>query len=104
MPESTLNKPGANSDTDISALRRAIDEIDDTILDLINKRLGLAQLVGRIKKQGGMRITDSRREKKIVKRLQSANKGPLGTDGLHRIFTAIIDEGRSIQTADRGPQ
>ena len=104
MSESTLNKSGANSDTDISALRRAIDEIDDTILDLINKRLGLTQLVGRIKKQGGMQITDSRREKQIVERLLNANKGPLGTDGLHRIFAAIIAEGRSIQTADRGSQ
>ena len=85
MPESTRDKTGGNSHADISALRRMINEIDDAILDLINRRLGLAK------------ITDSRRENEIMDRLIKINNGPLEDGGLRRIFAAIIAEGRSIQ-------
>ncbi len=97
MPESTRDKTGGNSNADISALRRMINEIDDAILDLINRRLGLAKQIGGAKKKGGIQITDSRREKEIMDRLIKINNGPLEAGGLRRIFAAIIAEGRSIQ-------
>ena len=89
---------------DISKLRRAIDEIDEKILDLINRRLTLAQLIGRIKKQSGIGFTDRQREKEIINRLLHKNHGLLGNDGLQRIFSAIIAEGRGVQETDRTPK
>jgi chorismate mutase len=97
MPDSTTDKTGGNSNADISALRRAIDEIDDAILDLVNRRLGLAQQIGGAKKKGGIQITDNRREIEIMNRLTKTNNGPLEASGLRRIFAAIMAEGRSIQ-------
>jgi chorismate mutase/prephenate dehydratase len=97
MPESTTDKTGGNSNTDISALRRMIDEIDDAVLDLINRRLELAQQIGGAKKIGGIQITDSRRENEIMDRLIKTNNGPLKASGLRSIFAAIIAEGRSVQ-------
>jgi chorismate mutase-like protein len=97
MLESTTDETGGNSNADISVLRRMIDEIDDAILDLVNRRLGLAQQIGVAKKKDGIQITDSRRENEIMNRLIKTNNGPLEASGLRRIFAAIIAAGRSIQ-------
>ena len=90
------------SNPDISVLRLTIDEIDTKILDLINRRLLLAQQIGVLKTQGGIQIADPWREKDIIDRLLRTNKGPLGATGLQRIFEAIIAAGRSVQKTDRG--
>lgn len=89
---------------DISALRQAIDEIDAKILDLLNRRLLMAQQIGVMKAQGGIQIADPRREKDILDRLLRTNNGPLDKKDLQRIFEAIIAAGRSVQKTDRGPK
>ena len=104
MPESTPDNPGGNPHADISKLRLAIDEIDEQIMDLINRRLMLAEQIGGLKKQGGIRITDRGREKEIIDRLLQKNHGPLSNDGLGHIFAAIIAEGRNVQKAHRKPK
>ena len=100
MPESTPHKPGGNPNADISALRLTIDEIDEKIMDLINRRLLLAQQIGSVKKQGGIQITDRQREKEIMNRLLEKNNGPVSDNGLCNIFEAIIAEGRNVQQMD----
>ena len=104
MPKSSPGKPGDNPNVDISALRLAINEIDEKIMDLINRRLLLAQQIGAVKKQGGIQITDRQREKEIIERLLQKNDGPLGDDGLRNIFAAIIAQGRNVQKTDRRPK
>jgi chorismate mutase/prephenate dehydratase len=99
MNKSNTHRPGDDPKADIGMLRQAIDEIDEKILDLINQRLSLAKQIGVFKKQGGIQITDSGREKKIFNRLLEKNNGPLGADGLRNIFEAIIAEGRNVQSA-----
>jgi chorismate mutase len=98
--KSNTYRPGGDPKADIGVLRQAIDEIDETILDLINQRLSVAKQIGDFKKQVGIQITDSEREKEILNRLLEKNKGPLGADGLRNIFEAIIAEGRTVQVAD----
>lgn len=104
MPESVSDSPGGISNTDIAKLRSAIDQIDEKILDLLNRRLILAKQIGGLKKQSGLRITDSGREKKIIDRLLRKNNGPLDDDGLRHIFATIILESRSIQKTERQPK
>ena len=97
MNKSKPYRPGGDPKPDIDVLRQAIDEIDENILDLINQRLSLAKQIGDFKKQGGIQITDSGREKEILNRLLEKNNGPMGADGLRNIFNAIIAEGRNVQ-------
>lgn len=99
MKKSNPNNFTDDLNADIRALRSAIDKIDEKILDLINKRFLLAQKIGHIKKQCGIRIVDKDREKEIINRLKDRNNGPLGDDALHHIFTAIISGGRGVQRA-----
>lgn len=104
MPDSALDNPGAKPHANISKLRLAIDELDEQIMDLINRRLTLAEQIGDLKKQAGIRVTDSGREKEIIDRLLQKNHGPLSNDGLGHIFAAIIAEGRKVQKTDRKPK
>lgn len=100
MNESNTDNPNGNPKADIGELRKSIDVIDKKILDLINQRLSLAKQIGDLKKQGGIQILDSGREKEILKRLLEKNNGPIGADGLRKIFNAIIAEGRNVQSTD----
>ena len=102
MPKSDSPLTGHGPSAKISALRLAIDEIDEKIMDLINRRFLLAKQIGNVKKKDGIQITDRRREKEILDRLLKKNNGPLRDDGLRNIFGAIIAEGRNVQRRDTG--
>ena len=97
MDKSIPDKQTGDLHTNIGGLRQAIDEIDEKIMELVNQRLSLAKQVGDFKKQGGIQITDSDREKEIMSRLLEKNNGPMSDNGLRNIFGAIIAEGRNVQ-------
>ncbi len=88
-------------DSPIEKLRKSIDEIDEKVLDLINKRLLLAKDVGKVKDKKGAPVLDSARESTIIQKLLNLNKGPLSKDALHNIFTEIIAASREIQVHHR---
>lgn len=100
MNKSAPNKPVDDPKAKIGVLRDTIDEIDEKILDLINQRLLLAAQIGAFKKQSGVQITDSEREKEVMNRLLEKNRGPLVANSLRHIFEAIIAEGRNVQRTD----
>ena len=87
--------------TEICGIRDQIDNIDNTILELINRRLNLAKRIGELKKDGGNQVVDSTRESEILRRLTALNKGPLNPNVLHHIFIDIIAAARSIQASQR---
>ena len=98
MDKSNPNRPAGDLNTNIEGLRDAIDEIDEQILDLINQRLLLAAQIGRLKKQNGIQIVDSDREKAVIDRLRDRNAGPLQENALHQIFAAIMTAARDVQS------
>ena len=91
------NPKNDDSTSKISSLRNSINNIDDNILNLINRRLLLAKEIGQIKELNNEPILDSARETTIIKRLSSLNKGHLSNNALHHIFTEIIAASREIQ-------
>ena len=70
--------------------RKEIDLIDQKLLSLLNQRVRIAQEIGKIKKEMGKKIYDPEREKKVLKRLKSKNRGPLKEEDLIKIFTTIL--------------
>ena len=87
--------------TDICDIRQQIDDVDNTILELINRRLNLARRIGELKKDTGNQVVDSTRESEILKRLTGLNKGPLNPNVLRHIFIDIIAAARAIQASQR---
>jgi len=78
--------------------RRMIDEIDATLLDLINKRLSQAKEIGKIKEKHRAPILDDARESEMLKRLINLNEGSLMRNtSLLQIFSDIVAASRDIQ-------
>ncbi len=88
----------------MNELRRAIDEIDSTILSLLSKRLGLAKDLGESKKNAGFPIYDPAREKSILARLADENSGranSLSPAAVSAIWREIFSSSRQAQTPTR---
>ena len=100
MASSKQKNSNQDSLKSIGELRESIDEIDEKILDLINRRLQVVMEIGKIKSQNGVPIIDNGRENLLIKRLLSLNSGPIDKEALRRIFNEIIGVCRDIQKAD----
>lgn len=79
----------------ITDIREEIDKIDDEILDLVNKRVLLAQKVKKTAEGSGTIRTD--RESEIIKRLTSKPVGALKPNAVTSIFREIISQSRNSQ-------
>ena len=77
----------------ISDLRQRIDTIDDSLLDLLNKRAEIARQVGEAKKQGV--VYRPEREAQVHRRLHEKNHGPLSNDTISHLFTEVISSCRA---------
>jgi len=75
---------------DIEALRAAIDQCDERIVQLLNERARLAQEVGRIKREQGKAVFAPEREKAVYDRIQKFNQGPLPTRTMQAIYREIM--------------
>jgi len=77
---------------DMEGWRGKIDVLDETLVDLLNRRAGYALEIGRIKKEKGMPIHSPGRERQILERVQELSLGPLTPGAIKRLFERIIDE------------
>lgn len=96
MSDSEKTEDGVKEER-ILGLRSEIDKIDDTILELINKRLLIGKEIGRIKGVSGIKVLDRKRETEIFDRLTEKNKGLLKPSVIHHIFSVIMASSREIQ-------
>ncbi len=82
---------------DLSEWRARIDEVDEELVDLINKRLEYAVEIGKIKRAEGLEVRDPQRERDLLQRLREYNQGPLGDRALVDVFTRIIAAARDLE-------
>jgi chorismate mutase/prephenate dehydratase len=81
----------------ISALRRRIDQIDDRILQLLNRRAELAIAIAHQKARRNSSIYAPAREKGVLARLVRQNGGPLARASVRAIFREIISASRALE-------
>ncbi len=77
--------------------RTEIDEIDRTLLQLLNRRARLAMKVGTLKRVAGLPCCDPHREQTVLMTLQQVNSGPLDQQAVGRLFRRIILETRRLE-------
>lgn len=75
---------------EIEAHRAKIDEIDQQIVTLLNKRAGHSLVIRGLKPGARMGLYDSKREEEIFARVNSYNEGPLYNENLREIYEAIL--------------
>ncbi|MEE9524531.1 MAG: chorismate mutase, partial [Thermodesulfovibrionales bacterium] len=64
----------------LDRLRTMIDDIDEKILDLLNKRAEVVLDVAELKRDEGKVFYAPDRERRILERLTTLNKGPFSND------------------------
>jgi chorismate mutase len=84
----------------LDRLRQRIDEIDEDLVRLLNERARCALRIGQVKKDMGLPMYQPEREAEVLRRVRAAavaGSGPLGPDGIARVFERIIDEARGLE-------
>ena len=77
----------------LSTLRKSIDEIDNELIDLLAKRMGISREIGAYKKDNGMTIVQTKRYSEILDKraAQGVLKG-VDAECIKKIFECIHEE------------
>ncbi|HAV43411.1 TPA: prephenate dehydratase [bacterium] len=75
---------------DLKELRHKIDLIDEEILTLLNRRVEIACEIGKYKQERGMDAYQPDREKEVLERLLSINKGLFPNKVLKAVYREIM--------------
>ena len=82
---------------ELEKLRKRIDEIDQEILNLLNKRTTIVLDVAHIKRHENATYYSPEREREIVDRLTSLNKGPFPNETLKFIYREILSASLALE-------
>ena len=87
---------------DLTKYRNQINEIDDQILALLQKRAKISKQVGAVKAETGVaQVYVPNRQKQIIERLKAQNHSEFPDAALEAIWTEILSASRSLQESER---
>lgn len=75
---------------DLPALRKEIDNVNNEILKLINKRATVLKEIAQLKDKTDADYYDAERENRMMKDILALNQGPLSNDLVKDIFSSIF--------------
>jgi len=78
----------------LKLIRTKIDQIDTSLVNLLNKRAGLAKKTTVLKERI---VYDPKREKQILQNLKKKNKGPIENEAMAGIYEEILSTCRGVQ-------
>ena len=87
---------------DLTKYRDQINEVDDQILALLQKRAEISKKVGAVKAEAGdAQVYVPHRQKQVVERLKEQNAGKFPEAALEAIWAEILSASRSLQEPER---
>jgi chorismate mutase/prephenate dehydratase len=81
----------------VDGLRKKIDELDEEIAELLNKRASFALRIGRAKSLEKEEVYVPGRENQILQRVAARNRGPLSEQAIRSIYREILSASRSLE-------
>ncbi|MFX1494420.1 MAG: prephenate dehydratase [Promethearchaeota archaeon] len=81
---------------ELEQYRKEIDEIDDKIVDLLNKRGNFAIKLGEVKKKLNMELTQLNREREVLERVKRKSS-VFGKSNMELIWNEIIGASKAVQ-------
>ncbi len=81
----------------LEKLRSQIDELDTELLKLLNERAKCVIKIGKIKQKEKKGVLVPMREKELLDRLRTVNKGPMEDEMVIYLFQQIIDTLKDLQ-------
>ncbi len=85
----------------ISEKREEINELDASIVDLLDRRAAVAKELSLIKLNAGLPIVDKQRESELVGRLSRLPVRVIDDSAIERIYRVILDESCRLQAKVR---
>lgn len=98
-PKSKKAENNTGAETSISALRSQIDQIDLSLLKLLDQRAGIVKQVGELKKKQNRRIHDPSREQEILAKMVKETHPNLLNAEVKNLFQSLISFFRTIEAA-----
>lgn len=83
---------------DLDELREKLDEIDKQMVELYEKRIETIKEVAYYKIKVKKPVLDKTREKEKIKQVISLLENPSNSQGIEKLYTAIMEESREIQS------
>lgn len=83
---------------DLLRLRARIDEIDNTIHNLLMERAGMVMDIAEAKRKAGVQVVQPDREAVMIRRLLARHKGPLPAQAVVRIWRELVGAVSMLQT------
>ncbi|MCL1815711.1 MAG: chorismate mutase [Treponema sp.] len=80
----------------IDELRQEVDDIDDKLLSLFERRMEIAKNIGECKKEQGLPVKDRKREQKILHRLCKKARPEL-EEYVRPLFLALFEVSSNYQ-------
>ena len=77
--------------------RKAIDQLDERIVELLNLRTQHVLEIGRIKIKAGEEIYAPQRERAVFQRISEFNQGPITEESLRSIYREIMSSSLSLE-------
>ncbi len=84
-------------DLNLPSLRREIDRLDNTILQTLQKRLEVARLVIKFKREQNQNVNVPERELQILNSLKGRERSLLSADVIEEIYRIIFAESKRLQ-------
>lgn len=82
---------------DLNLIRKELDEIDDEILELFEKRMQVCCEVAQFKIKNGKKILDKKREEEKISILKSKSSSDFIAQGVEDLFRQIMAMSRKLQ-------
>lgn len=86
-----MSSTSVAGDEYVEKVRRDISDVDQALVELVNKRLKLVAQLKRYKDEHGIGFVDLAREEWMLQYLQRLNRGPLSREGLEELYHELLD-------------
>ena len=82
---------------DLELIRKQIDQVDQELVSLLEKRMALVEQVFAFKKSSGKPVFDSKREEAIFEEVRSLIKNDQHQESIVSTFSDILKHSRQYQ-------
>ena len=82
---------------ELESLRDEIDQIDEQVVSLLNKRVRAAAEIGMIKQAMGVDPYDPSREEQVFEKIDGLNEGSIPNDSLRAIYREVISSSIALE-------
>lgn len=81
----------------LAGLRKSVDALDRRLLDTLNRRMKVVEVIGRVKRRERLPTYAPDREEVLLRALAARNRGPLTPEALRAIFREVVSAGRAAE-------